>query len=171
MGVRVILLLTPIGATIAAAIVRQYPFSDRLILFLVPHFFIAVAVSVDWLYHQAASWSEYVGWLLCIALLGPAAYPMVACLPAYRAEDMKPVMSHLEANWWPGDVTYLYYGASSAFTFYRMIMGFVMTTIRSGVAIVGKAVVTFRNSTRYAGGAFGWCGRMLCPSITSRRIL
>jgi len=123
-GVVVALLLVPIGITLAAAIARQYPFSDRLILFLVPCFLIAIAASVGWLQQRVASWSMWAGGLVCIALVGPAIYPMVATPPPYQVEDMKPVMSHLRANWRPGDVVYLYDGATWPFRFYSRDYGF-----------------------------------------------
>ena len=43
------LLLAPIVVTIALAAARQYPFSDRLILFLVPSLLMAMAESIDWI--------------------------------------------------------------------------------------------------------------------------
>jgi hypothetical protein len=124
LGARATLLLMPIAVTLSAAIVRQYPFADRLILFLVPIFLMAIATSVDWLYQRAAAWSKYFGWLLCIALVGPAVYPIAAYPPPYRVEDMKPVMSHLEANWRIGDSVYVFHGASPAFGFYSADYGF-----------------------------------------------
>jgi len=114
----------PILVTLFAAMVHQYPFADRLILFLVPIFFIAYAASVDWLYQRAASSSPYLGWSLCLVLLGPAAYAFAANPPPYRIDDIKPVMAHLEENRRPGDVVYVFHGALPAFGFYSRDFGF-----------------------------------------------
>lgn len=124
LGVRVTLVLMPIVVTICAAIVRQYPFADRLILFLVPSLLMAIAASVSWLYRRAAARSEYLAGLLCIALVGAAVYPIASYPPPYRIEDMKPVMSHLEANWRAGDTVYVFHGATTAFSFYSADYGF-----------------------------------------------
>jgi hypothetical protein len=122
LGVRATLLLMPVVAALSAAVIHQYPFADRLILFLVPSFLVALAASVDWLYQWAVSWSKYLGWFLCIALVGPLVYPVA--LPPYRIEDMKPVMSHLQANWRAGDGVYVFHGADPAFRFYSADYGF-----------------------------------------------
>ena len=124
LGAVVALLLAPLGVTLAAAVARQYPFSDRLILFLVPSLFMAIAASIDWTYRKVASWSKYPGWLVVVVLVGPAVYPMAAMPPPYRIEDMKPVMSHIQENKRPGDVVYLYYGARLPFSFYSRDYGF-----------------------------------------------
>jgi hypothetical protein len=124
LGVRATLLLMPVAVTLSAAIIHQYPFADRLILFLVPILLIALAASVDWLYQRAASWSEYLGWFLCIVLVGPLLYPIAAYPPPYRIENMKPVMAYLEANWRAGDAVYVFHGALPAFGFYSADYGF-----------------------------------------------
>ena len=118
------LLLAPIAAIIAAAVARQYPFSDRLILFLLPSFFIALAVSVDWMYRKLTAWSKYLGWLAVIAVMGPAVYPIAAMPPPYRIEDMKSIMAYLQANRRPGDAVYVFNGATLAFGFYSREYGF-----------------------------------------------
>ena len=48
----------------------------------------------------------------------------LATLPPYRNEDMKPVMSHLQANWRAGDSVYVFHGADPAFRFYSADYGF-----------------------------------------------
>jgi len=124
LGAIVALLLAPMAVALAAAVARQYPFSDRLILFLVPTLFIAIAASIDWIYRKMASWSTYAGWLAVTVLVGPAVYPMAAIPPPYQIEDIKPVMSYIQANRRPGDEVYLYYGARLAFSFYSRDYGF-----------------------------------------------
>jgi hypothetical protein len=124
MGSGVALFVAPIAAMIGAGIVRQYPFSDRLILFLLPYLFIGTAASVGWIYLKVFSRSKYVGWVVVAAIVGPAVYPTIAIPPPYRVEDMKPVMAHLRANKHPGDVVYVFDGARLAFSFYSREYGF-----------------------------------------------
>ncbi|HEY2548900.1 MAG TPA: glycosyltransferase family 39 protein [Candidatus Acidoferrum sp.] len=124
LGIVVALFMAPIAVTLAAAVARQYPFSDRLILFLVPNFFVAIATPIEWIYCKVASSSLYAGWLVAIVLLGPAFYPMVLLPPPYRVEDMKSVISHLQGKWRPGDTVYLYYNGSLPFIFYSKDYGF-----------------------------------------------
>ena len=123
-GPRATLLFFPILATLFAAIVHQYPFADRLILFLVPVFLVAYAASVDWLYQKTVTRSRYLGWCVGLVLLAPALFPIAAAPPPYRIDDIKPVMAHLEQNWHPGDVVYVFHGALPAFGFYSQDYGF-----------------------------------------------
>lgn len=113
-----LILLAPIAGTLAAAIARQYPFSDRLIVFLVPSFFLAMATAIDWLRRMASRWSRSLGWLVVLLLVGPAASPMVAMPPAYHREDIRPVLAHLQTQWHAGDGVYVFQGAGPAVTFY-----------------------------------------------------
>ena len=112
------ILLAPIGATFCAAVARQYPFSERLIVFLVPTFFLAIATAIEWLRRMASRWSPALGWLVVLLLIGPAAYPMVRMPPVYQTEDMRPVLAHLQANRHAGDAVYVFHGAGPAVTFY-----------------------------------------------------
>jgi len=124
LGAVAVLPLAPIGVTLAAAVARQYPFSDRLILFLVPSILMGIATSVGWIQQRVASWSKWSGWVVCVALVGPAIYPTIATPPPYRIEDIKPVMSYLRVNRRPGDAVFLYAGAVLPFRFYSRDYGF-----------------------------------------------
>ena len=117
------LFFAPIGVTLAAAVARQYPFSDRLILFLVPSFFLAIGACVEHLHRWAYPWSKSCGVLVPVLLVGPALYPMASTPPVYRNEDVKPVLSYMLANRRPGDRVYVYYGAGAAVTFYGEVYG------------------------------------------------
>jgi hypothetical protein len=48
---------------------------------------------------------------------------MASTPPVYRNEDVKPVLSYMQANRRPGDGVYVYYGAGPAVTFYGEIYG------------------------------------------------
>ena len=124
LGVRATLVLMPIFAALFAAVLHQYPFANRLILFLVPSFLVALAASIDWLFQHAYSLSRYLGWLPCVLLVCPAIYPTAVCPPPYRTEDIKPVMSHLKENLRAGDSVYVFQGALPAFGFYSADFGF-----------------------------------------------
>ena len=117
------LLLAPIVVTIAAAAAGQYPFSDRLILFLVPAFFIALGASSEEIRRRLVPRSRSLGMCALLLIAGLALSPMILSPPVYHREDMKPVLSYLEANRRPGDLVYVYYGAAPAVTFYAAAYG------------------------------------------------
>ena len=120
------LLLAPIGVTFGAAVARQYPFDDRLILFLVPSFFVAIGASVGQIGRWLGRWSELRDWKLGLAMalaVAAAVYPMAKTPPVYHFEDMKPVLGYLEERRRAGDAVYIYYGAAPEVTFYSAAFG------------------------------------------------
>lgn len=117
------LLLAPVVFALAAAVIRQYPFSDRLILFLVPAFMLAIAAAVEGVRKFLWPFSRPLGVLATIGILLPAVYPVAAKPPAYYTEHMKPVLSYVRDRRQPGDGIYVYYGAAPAITFYDLRYG------------------------------------------------
>ncbi|MPZ76284.1 MAG: hypothetical protein GEU77_07145 [Deltaproteobacteria bacterium] len=113
-----LLVLAPLAVTLAAAVLRQYPFTDRLILFLVPSFILAIAVSVDWIWRLVASYSRVLAALALVIIVTPAIDATIATPPIYQMENIKPVLSHLQAKRLPSDAVYVFYGAGPAVTFY-----------------------------------------------------
>jgi hypothetical protein len=112
------LVLAPIAVALAAAAAHQYPFSDRLILFLLPSFFLAIASSIEWIREHLSTVSGSLGWVASMLLVGPALYPVLVMPPAYRNEDMKPVLAFVQTRRQPGDLVYVYYGAEPSVSFY-----------------------------------------------------
>ncbi|MEX0804158.1 MAG: glycosyltransferase family 39 protein [Candidatus Binatia bacterium] len=113
-----LLLVTPLAVTLAAAVLRQYPFTDRLILFLIPSFILAMAVSVDWIWRLVASYSRVLAALALVIIVTPAIDATIATPPVYQMENIKPVLAHLQAKRLPTDAVYVFYGAGPAVTFY-----------------------------------------------------
>jgi hypothetical protein len=112
------LLLAPSVLTLGAAVVGQYPFSERLIHFLVPSFMLAIAAAVEAVRRLLWPYSRALAVSAAVALLLPALYPLAATPPIYYAEHMKPVLSYVRERRQPGDGIYVYYGAALAVTFY-----------------------------------------------------
>jgi hypothetical protein len=117
------LLLAPIGVTLAAAAVRQYPFSSQLILFLVPGFFVAIGGSAEQIRQWLSPWSKVSGPVVVLLVVVPAVYPIMKRPPPYHLEDMKPVLAYMRAKRRPGDLVYVYYGAAPEVTFYAGAYG------------------------------------------------
>lgn len=112
------LLTMPLLFTLTAAVFRQYPFSDRLVLFLLPGLMLAIAAAVEWARRLLWTRSRVLGSLAVALLLLPAVYPLAATPPPHYTEPFKPLMSYLRERRQPGDAVYVYYGAALAVTFY-----------------------------------------------------
>jgi len=113
-----LLVLAPVAATLCAAVFRHYPFSDRLILFLVPSFILAIAASIEWVRGWTARYSGALMAVLIFCLMTPTIYGISETPPVYQIENIKPVLSYLESRRRPGDTLYVYYGAGPAVNFY-----------------------------------------------------
>jgi hypothetical protein len=108
----------PIALALLAGAARQYPFADRLVMFLIPHLLVFVTEGLGQLCWHAARWQPRVGRLLPIAVYGLAAVPLLQTPPPYRSEDMKPLFERLAAERKPGDTLYVYYGSLPAYQYY-----------------------------------------------------
>lgn len=119
-----VLLMAPLAMALSAAVARQYPFSDRLILFLVPSFILAIAAAIEGLRRLLWPLSRPLGALVAVGLLSPAVYPVAVTPPVYRTEHVKALLSHVQARRQPGDEVYVYYGAAPVMSFYAPQYGF-----------------------------------------------
>jgi len=118
------LLIAPLIVTLGAAVARQYPFTDRLIVFLVPAFLVAIGAAIDALYRLCARISKPLGAVIAVVVLAQGVLPIAVSPPPYRTENVKPVFSYLQARWQTGDSLYVYYGAAPAAALYAARYGF-----------------------------------------------
>jgi hypothetical protein len=112
------LILAPIAVTLAAAIGRQYPFTDRLILFLIPNFLLLIAAGIGWMASQFARLWNPLRVVAALSLTGAALWPVVRQPPPYGFDDTRPVLSYLSTHRLAGDAVYIYYGAWQATQYY-----------------------------------------------------
>ena len=126
------LLIAPLAVTLVAAVAGQYPFSDRLILFLVPSFMLGIAAAIEGLRLRLWHVSRPLAALVAVGLLAPAVYPVAKTPPVYRAEDVKHVLAFVHTQWQPGDKIYVYYGAAPVTNFYASEYGFARTDYAVG---------------------------------------
>jgi hypothetical protein len=126
-----LLVIGPIAATAGAALVRQYPFLDRLILFLAPALICLVAAAIEWARSRVHRAPVLGGVVVAAAML-----PLLATVRQFRSprhvEEVRPVLAHVRAAWRPGDVLYVYYGGWHAAAFYGPRFGFSRGDIRFG---------------------------------------
>jgi hypothetical protein len=112
-------LLAPAVACLVGATLQQYPFEDRLILFVVPILLFGLAEAVGSL---AAFLSRASGPPLAstavVILLVPMLLPTLASLPPYHKEDLRSVLSYVADRREAADAVYVYYGATAAFDYY-----------------------------------------------------
>lgn len=116
--VAVALVLPAVFALLASG-VHKYPFSGRLLLFLVPLMLLGVARGA-WTAGSALWSAQPVAAVVLFGVLGAA--PAIETWQEFRRptryEQITPVLEQVRDKWQPGDRVYVYYGAVPAFTFY-----------------------------------------------------
>lgn len=118
-------LLAPIALCLAASGLRMYPFSSRLLLFLVPALILGTVKGVELLATRTRAAGPLLGLALAAALLaGPAAAAARHLASPRVNEEIKPVLAHVRDRRQPGDVVYLYYGAQYPMRYYAPRFGF-----------------------------------------------
>lgn len=113
------LLALPILLVIGAAIVQQYPFQDRMILFLSPMLLILIAGGVAAIWRGVGTWRLPLGMtILIILLIQPAFAGVRGFVQPPLREEFRPVIAKVAPRIQQGDTVYLYEGAIRAFHYY-----------------------------------------------------
>lgn len=134
-----LIVVAPFILTIIASAFEKYPFSGRLLLFLVPLLYLLLAEGVGRVWTIVSRLSMPTAVLVVLLLSAYLVYePATTSLNNVRTpplrEHIKPVMLNLVENKLPDDRVYVYYGAVPAFTFYAPQLGIDRNTYITGVS-------------------------------------
>lgn len=131
-----LLLISPILLALLASGFHKYPFSGRLLLFIVPVVLLLVAEGAELIRSKISSHNTTVLGIIFIGLL--LLYPMVntsyRLLEPHYKEEIKPVIEYVRENQQDGDVLYIYYGAAPAFEYYSAKYGYDINDYVVGVS-------------------------------------
>ena len=124
-----LVLVAPFLLTLIASALRRYPFSGRLLLFLVPLLLLLLAEGVQRVWMVLRRVNKPIAGLVTASLIAYFLYgPMATAFKDLQSpplgEHIKPVMSYISENRLSGDLIYLYYAAEPAFRFYAPLYGF-----------------------------------------------
>lgn len=123
--VKFALLVFPILVTLLASGLQRYPFSGRLILFLVPVALLLIAEGMEQIRVRTKDWSASFG-IIMVGLL--FIHPLISAtdnfLRPHVAEEIRPVIGYIRQNYQNDDELYVYYGARPAFLYYGEKYGF-----------------------------------------------
>ena len=106
--------------TLVSSGLYLYPFTGRLLLFLVPMSCVIWGCGANWLASQLGRRGMILGWLV---LVWPGVELVNEFQKPARTEQIQPMLNHMQSNWQPGDRIYVYggsgdAGAGPAFDFY-----------------------------------------------------
>ena len=122
-------LIAPFAVTMVAAYLHQYPFRDRLVLFLVPLGMLIVAEGIALLLTQLKKIdlvNSYRYWLFgllgifCLCALSVPAIFRTSNFIIYPEvkHEVRPVVEYVASKYQPEDKIYIYAGAVQAFAYY-----------------------------------------------------
>ena len=138
-----LLLALPLFLTLLASGLHLFPFSGRLILFIVPILLLWITKGIE----KISEYSSIVGValtaaMLCFPILSATRYLMY---PRTK-EEIKPIMAYLKKNKRPEDIIYLQDAAKFSFQYYSNQYGFQKSEYVTGE---GKDLKKFQGRKRF----------------------
>ena len=128
-------LLLPLMLTLFASGYHLYPFSGRLLLFMVPILIIFMSEGILQFSKLMPRYSLILGVIVVVAIFWQ---PFVAAshrlLHPSTRQELRPVLSYVNKHFQPGDTLYLYYAAWPAFQYYAGRYTFESAQIVMGVS-------------------------------------
>lgn len=113
------LVMIPTALTLLAAILQKYPFSGRLLLFLVPLYLLVVAAGVEFVCQCLPRQRIPIAVCMTLILLYSPLFSAVSSMIYHpEREGIKPVLKYISEQGRRGDLLYVYHGADVAFDFY-----------------------------------------------------
>lgn len=130
-------LIAPFVVNLIAAYLQQYPFRDRLVLFLAPLGMIIVAEGIVFMLTQFSRLSRLkrsqplrILWLIlgCVCLVSlttPGIYRTISYMFSPQLKhEVRPVLEYVAAENQPGDKIYVYTDGVPAFNYYLRLKGY-----------------------------------------------
>jgi hypothetical protein len=130
--ITLLFLSAPIIMTFIASYLKQYPFRERLVLFLAPLALVIVAEGIACLLtqirrlHTAKNKLAFVlGILVAFALITPPfVRASILIVHPTQVEELRPVLTYIQSQRQPGDVLYVYPSRRYQFLYYARQIGY-----------------------------------------------
>lgn len=146
----------PFVLTLLVAVAQEYPFRQRLIVFLVPPALIAVAAGIGWIADRASKYGRPAG--AALAALGTA-LPLFAIIEAgvpARVDNYLPIYAHLEKHRLPGDAVFVSWLARSSAIYYGPSYGLDRGEFHGAICHPSDTRAYLRDADRFRGRNRVW---------------
>ncbi|MGD1912831.1 MAG: glycosyltransferase family 39 protein [Rivularia sp. (in: cyanobacteria)] len=123
---KLLLLLSPLIATLFASFLQKYPFRSRLVLFLTPFFILLIAEGIDYLIKRRGFKKTFIpGIILLTALLfQPVTSASNLLIKPHQEEEITHVLDYVKENQQPEDTIYIYQRGHYQFLYYAEKYGY-----------------------------------------------
>jgi len=113
------LLVAPLTLALLASAIGRYPFSGRLLLFIVPSLLLLLAEGAAYIRTSEGSGPPIVSGLLIAIVLVPLSINAIHYILHPRTrEESRPAIQYIQQHRRPDDAVYIYQGAQRAFEYY-----------------------------------------------------
>jgi hypothetical protein len=151
-----LILLGPVAAALAASMLRIYPLSGRLLVFLVPVLLLAAAAGAEALWNWTTARARLAGLAMAVLLIGVPFHAAVRSRPPYLIQPLRPVLERVEQLRQPGDTIYVDYAAGHAFLYYARRFAFDADDYVIGTCAVSDRRDYLRQVDRFRGRRRVW---------------
>ncbi|HYB54314.1 MAG TPA: hypothetical protein VEG84_10640, partial [Thermoanaerobaculia bacterium] len=150
------LLLSPFAFVLIASGFKRYPFSGRLLLFLVPSILLLVAAGGEAVREATSSRSVAIFRILVVLLLfHPVLFAARSLIHPRTREELRPVLQYVQGRRQPGDRIYVYDGAWPAFDYYASRLGLDRSSVLRG-RFAGRFGDPRSDADALRGGGRAW---------------
>jgi hypothetical protein len=127
-----LVVLASIGVNLLASAARQYPFGDRVSLFLLPFILLLAVEGIDGMRQRVvAAWPPLGVSVLAIVAVVPA-YGLYTSYPVYSEQPMPEVLAYVQARRQQQDAVYVYHGAWHGVSYYGLRYGLPLQAVVTG---------------------------------------
>ncbi|HXY62286.1 MAG TPA: hypothetical protein VEJ22_05075, partial [Nitrospirota bacterium] len=154
-------LLVPFLLTLIASAFRNYPFSGRLLLFLIPLLLLLLAEGVERVRVSLLRVNRPMAFVVSAFLVVYLFYdPVIVTYKRLRSppmgEHIKPLLARVSRDRLGADSIYVYYGAGPAFEFYAPLYGFARNDYILGSSARNDPDKYLRDIDKLKGGRRVW---------------
>lgn len=149
-------LLLPVLAAVGASAVAIYPFTARLLAFLIPFFLLVTAAGAHQFLLSLPRQLQFLNPVALAVLVGAPIYAIATALPPSWVQHFRPVMAYVDQRRERDDRIYVYSGAGLAFGYYAPRFGFSRDGVVLGRCAVSDPRNYFRELDRLRGERRVW---------------
>ena len=151
-----LIVVMPLAFTIVASALHLYPFSGRVLSFLLPVLLMLTAAGADYALTRWPRRLQFAWPVLLALVVGSPVFATLAALPPERAEHLRPVLAAVAERRQPDDDIYVYYGAGQSFMYYAPRFGLDRARFVLGRCSVTDPRVYLRDLDRLRGKSRVW---------------
>jgi hypothetical protein len=150
------LLMSPMMLTLLASALERYPFSGRLLLFMVPSLLLLLAEGAAYIRASEGARLPIVSRVLIAVLLVPLSINAAHYILHPRTrEESRPAIQYIQQHRQPDDTLYVYQGAQQAFAYYSKMLDIDGSAI-SGVDARGDWNLYAGDTSKLQGNKRVW---------------